>query len=87
MILRNSARCDRCGIEIESKHRHDFKTHYCKLAQRIAQKWARIDGKEVLVDMPGEITWNFAVDGGKSYIRRCGGGYTDTSEFADQEAI
>jgi ligand-binding sensor protein len=27
--------------------------------------------------------WNFAVDGGKAYIRRCGSGFTDTSTFSD----
>jgi len=29
MIRRNSARCDRCGDEIESKHRHDFVSCSC----------------------------------------------------------
>ena len=28
-IIRNSARCKKCGDEIESKHRHDFVTCRC----------------------------------------------------------
>lgn len=28
-ILRNSAKCLLCGEEIESRHRHDFKTCKC----------------------------------------------------------
>lgn len=28
-ILRNSARCGRCGDEVESKHRHDFVSCSC----------------------------------------------------------
>ena len=29
-ILRNSARCRRCGDEIVSEHRHDFKWCSCR---------------------------------------------------------
>ena len=29
MIVRNSAKCLRCGDEIESKHRHDWQTCSC----------------------------------------------------------
>jgi tRNA(Ile2) C34 agmatinyltransferase TiaS len=29
MIVRNSARCNKCGDEIESKDRHDFKRCRC----------------------------------------------------------
>lgn len=29
MILRNAARCKKCGDEIESKHRHDFVSCGC----------------------------------------------------------
>lgn len=28
-IIRNSARCKACGDEIESKHRHDFRSCKC----------------------------------------------------------
>ena len=29
IIFRNSARCKKCGDEIESKHRHDYVTCKC----------------------------------------------------------
>lgn len=29
MIIRNAARCTLCGDEIESRHRHDFKSCVC----------------------------------------------------------
>ena len=29
VIERNSAKCDECGDEIDSKHRHDFRTCKC----------------------------------------------------------
>jgi hypothetical protein len=66
MIIKNSAKCNACGVEIESKSRHHFNVHYCK--------------KE-----PGE-DWKFAVDGGKSYLRRCGTGYTETSVVENDAA-
>jgi hypothetical protein len=79
-IIRNSAKCTACGAEIESTHRHDFVVHYCEVEPAQRRKW---DGNE-LVHVPGEITWRFAVDGGKDYIRRCGSGYQETSEFKDE---
>ena len=66
MIIKNSARCNDCGVEIESKSGHDFNVHYCE--------------KE-----PGE-DWKFAVDGGKSYLRRVGTGYTETSVVENDAA-
>ncbi|NMA97970.1 MAG: hypothetical protein GX970_07665 [Phyllobacteriaceae bacterium] len=51
-IVRNSVRCGRCGDEIESEHKHDFKMCSC-----------------------GAV----GVDGGKSYLRRIGRGWIDTS--------
>lgn len=83
MIVRNSAKCVHCGTEIESKHRHDFVVHYC--AVKPAQRHAWVDN--VLVEVPGETTWNFAVDGGKAYLKRCGDGLIETSEFTEQEDI
>jgi hypothetical protein len=77
-IIKNSARCAYCGTEIESKDRHEFKVHYCPVNRKQAMRWA--EGAELVPD-GDEITWNFAVDGGKSYIRRCGSGFIDTSEF------
>lgn len=65
-ILRNSAKCTACGIEIESKTRHDFNVHYCAV--------------EPTQGTDGE-TWRFAVDGGKNYVKRCGEGFTDTSIY------
>ncbi len=78
-ILKNSAKCTHCGVEIESKHRHDFAVHYCGVKPAQRRKW---EGN-VLVDVPGEITWNFAVDGGKEYFRHCGEGFVDTSEYSE----
>ena len=65
-IIKNSAKCNHCGVEIESKYRHDFNAHYCKKAP---------------VPSEEHESWLFAVDGGSSYIRRCGNreDYTDTS--------
>jgi len=72
-----------CGTEIESVNRHDFAVHYC--AVKPAQKRAWVNN--TLHDVPGETTWSFAVDGGKSYIRRCGEGFKDTSEISEQEPL
>jgi hypothetical protein len=81
MIVKNSARCTACGIEIESKHRHDFAVHYCEVEQTMGKKWT-LDNKLV---PSGEITWRFAVDGGRAYIRRAGGGFEETSIFEGDE--
>ena len=75
-IIRNSAKCTACGIEIESTHRHDFDAHFCKVEPTPGKKWE--DGKLV---PSGETTWRFAVDGGTSYLKRCGEGYEDTSIY------
>jgi hypothetical protein len=82
-ILRNSAKCNHCGTEIESKHRHDFVVHYCAVKPAQRRKWV----DEELVDVPGETTWSFAVDGGKVYLKRCGEGFIDTSEYTSQEDL
>lgn len=68
-ITKNSAKCNHCGVEIVSANRHDFVVHYCP--------------KAIQKDSDYEITWNFAVDGGKAYLRRSGGGFTDTSTYDD----
>jgi hypothetical protein len=41
------------------------------------------DGKDVLVDVPGEVHWSFFTDGGRDYIRRGGTmeDFVDTSIF------
>lgn len=76
MIIRNSAKCATCGVEIESTHRHDFNVHYCPRDTKPALEWK---GNKIFVKEPREITWNFAVDGGKDYLKRCGSGWIETS--------
>lgn len=78
-IIKNSARCEYCGVEIESKHRHDFKVHYCPVNRQQKMRWK---GDELVPD-GDEITWNFAVDGGTDYIKRSGSGFIDTSEILE----
>ena len=80
-ITKNSAKCTACDVEIVSTHRHDFVVHYCKVEPAQRRKWV----DNVLVDVPGETTWRFAVDGGKAYLKRCGGGFIETSEGLDDE--
>jgi hypothetical protein len=86
MIIRNSVKCNTCGVEIESRHRHDFRVHYCPQDPSPGKKWVG-EGRDAALVPNGEITWNFAVDGGKDYLKRCGGGFTDTSEFTEQGDI
>ena len=76
-IIRNSAKCNTCEVELESRHRHDFRVHTCPNNPVMARHW--VDG--VLMDFPDEIDFNWGVDGGKSYIRRIGEGFTDTSIY------
>jgi hypothetical protein len=42
-------------------------------------------GKDVLVEVPGEVDWNFFTDGGRAYIRRGGNmeDFVDTSVFSE----
>lgn len=75
-ITRNSAKCATCGVEIVSAHRHDFNVHYCPQNQKAALEWK---GDILVVKDPPEVTWNFAVDGGKDYLKRCGTGWIETS--------
>ncbi len=79
-IIKNSAKCTACGVEIESKHQHDFNVHYCEVEPAIDMKWER--GKLVSSSVPG---YRFGVDGGRAYIRRIGTGYVDTSVFKEIE--
>ena len=76
MITRNSARCTACGVEIESTHRHDFAIHTCDVEPTPGKKW--VDGKLV---PSGQMTWRFAVDGGKDYLKRSGHGFEETSIY------
>ena len=79
-IIRNSAKCTACGVEIESTHRHDFRVHYCKVEPKQATKWEG-DGADAKIVPAEGTTWRFAVDGGKDYIRRLGGGFEDISVY------
>lgn len=78
-IIKNSAKCTACGIEVESKHRHDFNTHWCEVEPTPGKEW--IGGQLV---PSGRVTFRFAVDGGKSYLKRCGTGFVETSETIDE---
>lgn len=83
-IIRNSAKCTACDVEIESTHRHDFKVHYCKVQPTIQKVWLNDSQgrpEKLIPDPKGITTWRFAVDGGKDYIRRCGIGFEDTSQY------
>lgn len=82
-IIRNSAKCTACGVEIVSKHRHDFVVHYCEVEPTPGLKWEDAECTHLVPS--GETTWRFAVDGGKAYIKRCGAGFEDTSEGTDEE--
>ena len=84
-IIRNSAQCSYCGEEIESRHRHDFKVHVCRLHFVPALEWYKDkDGHHKIREkVPREQAFNFAVDGGHAYIRRVGTGFTDTSVSDD----
>lgn len=79
-IIRNSAKCIYCYAQIVSTHRHDFAVHVCKVHPQPGLKW---EGDKLVPS--GEITFNFAVDGGKAYIRRAGTGYIDTSIYEEDK--
>lgn len=85
-IIRNSAVCVYCKTEIESKHRHDFVTHTCETRPAYERMWV---GDSCVYREPKVQTWNFFVDGGKSYLRRGGEGFKDTSILTkgDPDAI
>ena len=63
-IKRNSAKCAHCGQELVSTHRHDFRTHVCEKAGKIAFEYNH-DKKETVPAYP-----SFSVDGGNAYLRR-----------------
>jgi hypothetical protein len=66
-IIRNSAKCNTCDVELESKHRHDFQVHTCPNKPHSSSS--------------GTEDFDWGVDGGKAYIRRLGEGFTDTSIY------
>ncbi len=76
-ILRNSAKCNTCEVELESRHGHDFRVHMCPNKPVPMRRW--VDRK--LIEVHGAVDFNWGVDGGKNYIRRIGEGFTDTSIY------
>lgn len=77
-IIRNSAKCAHCPVELVSTHRHDFKTHICSAAGKVAQSYNH-DLKEYVPDYP-----SFSVDGGTAYIRRT---YTREEDYIETSRI
>jgi hypothetical protein len=73
-ILRNSAKCAHCDVELVSTHHHDFKTHVCSVPGKIRQSYNH-DLRRYVPAYP-----QFWVDGGRSYIRRM---FTSTADFVD----
>ena len=39
VIIRNSAKCNTCDVELESVHRHDFQVHACPNKPITARYW------------------------------------------------
>lgn len=63
-LVRNSAKCAHCDVELVSTHRHDFKGHECEAAGKIAQTFDH----ETATYVP--CYPRFWVDGGLEYVRR-----------------
>lgn len=87
-ILRNSAKCDTCDVELESRHRHDFRTHTCPNKFVAELEWYKdpaFEFEQLREKVPRTADFNWAVDGGKSYIRRLGEGFTDTSIYEENK--
>lgn len=73
-LVRNSAKCAHCGVELVSTHRHDFRTHVCSAAGKIAQEYNH-DLKQYVPAYP-----SFSVDGGREYARRV---FTHERDFVE----
>jgi Zn-finger nucleic acid-binding protein len=85
-IIRNSAKCNTCDVELESIHRHDFNPHYCPNNFVARMQWVECGDNQVLAEVvPREQDFTWFIDGGKDYIRRGGVGLTDTSLYAPEE--
>jgi len=74
MIIRNSAKCAHCGLELVSTHRHDFKEHICSAAGKVAQAY-NYDLQMMLPAYP-----SFSIDGGTSYLKRS---FTRLEDFVE----
>ena len=66
-LIKNSARCKHCGVEIESKSRHDFRAHSCAAMDEAGFRRTGIRKPDGFV--------YFFVDGGHEYCRY--GGHDD----------
>lgn len=77
-IIQNALKCRHCGKVIESVHRHHFAVHYCKVKPRMGSVWNG-QGADAKLVPSGEVTFNFAADGGLIYLRRVG----DMEDFED----
>lgn len=69
-IKRNAIRCNFCGYELESHHRHDYRTHACAALEA------------AYPDHPGPV---IMVDGGREYLRRGFVRATDCTEISEYE--
>ena len=81
-IIRNSAKCNTCGVELESTSQHDLRLHTCPNKFVAARQWAK-DGQLVEIS-PRQAAFNWGVDGGQAYVRRFGSGFTDTSIYSEE---
>lgn len=79
-IIRNSAKCKTCDVELVSEHRHDFKVHTCPNSFMPKLQW---EGDTLVEAVPRRATWNWGVDGGRAYLKRMGAGFTETSIFSE----
>jgi hypothetical protein len=69
VVLRNSAKCLRCGDEVESKHVHDYKSCKCgamavdgglQYLRRTAEKFDEVQDTSEEVDCP-DYVWDILV--------------------------
>jgi hypothetical protein len=80
-VIRNSAKCDTCDVELESSHVHDLRLHTCPNKFVAARQWV---GDQLVEKYPREAAFNWGVDGGHDYVRRLGSGFTDTSIYSEE---
>lgn len=73
-LVRNSAKCAHCEVQLVSTHRHDFKTHVCSAAGKVARSYNH-HIKKYVPDYP-----SFSVDGGTAYVRRL---FTREEDFVE----
>lgn len=76
VITYNAIQCRHCGHILESKHRHDYRTHTCHGAPPEAWHTEREWVNGVLVETGKKIPPSITVDGGLEYLC-CGGNPED----------